>query len=309
MSVVRRDFKVASSDGIHTLSGVVFCPEGEIKGFFHVVHGMTEYIGRYERFMSELSELGYVSFGYDNLGHGKTAKDDSELGFIAKKRGWDHLAKDVKAFSDAVFAEYSRDEEKQPYFLMGHSMGSFISRLAAERYVKCDKLIIMGTGGSNPLSSAGLAVIAVVKFFYGGKHISKLVGKLAFGNYNDRFEDDGAPHPWLSTNTELRKKYSSDKYCSFQFTVSAMGDLIRVLKYSNRPAWFKNVAKKMPILLISGEDDPVGNFGKGVTEVYEKLKKQGADVECILYKGARHEILNDFTYEQVKADIVQFLDI
>ena len=88
-----------------------------------------------------------------------------------------------------------------------------------------------------------------------------------------------------------------------------MGDLIRVLKYSNRPAWFKNVAKKMPILLISGEDDPVGNFGKGVTEVYEKLKKQGADVECILYKGARHEILNDFTYDQVKADIVQFLDI
>ena len=99
MSYVKKEFKVLSSNGIHNLSGVVYLPEGEKKGFFHIVHGMTEHIGRYERIMSELADEGYICFGYDHLGHGMTANDDSELGYIAKERGWELLAKDVKAYS------------------------------------------------------------------------------------------------------------------------------------------------------------------------------------------------------------------
>lgn len=311
MSASKTVFKVLSSDGTHTLSGVVFLPDGETRGFFHVVHGMTEHIARYERFMRDMAELGWICFGYDNLGHGMTVSDDGELGYIAAKNGWDYLARDVKVFSDAVMEEYTKEGEKYPYCLMGHSMGSFIVRMATEKYVTPDKLVIMGTGGPNPAAGAGLAVIKAVKLFKGDKHISALVDKLAFGSYNDRFgggtKDD--PSPWLTRDTEARKKYYADKYCTFKFTVSAMGDLIRLTKYSNRAAWYKKIPTSLPILLVAGEDDPVGNYGMGVKTVTERLKKSGHNAKCILYSGARHEILNDSTYDAVKSDISDFLNM
>lgn len=307
--IEKREFTCPSSDGIHTLSGAIYLPSEEIKGYFQVVHGMTEHIERYDRFMRDMAEEGYLCFGYDHLGHGKTAKDDSELGYIAKKNGWDLLCRDVKAFSDAVFAEFPQKEgNRNVYCLMGHSMGSFVVRLAAEKYVKPDRLIVMGTGGANPAAGAGLAIISLIKSIRGDKHISSFVDKLAFGGYNKRFEKELsiAPNPWLTTDTENRKKYAADKFCTFKFTVSAMGDLMRLLKNSNRAAWFKNLPKELPVLLVSGEDDPVGNYGKGVLQVESKLKKQNVNVKCVLYKGARHEILNDFTYSDVKEEIVRF---
>ena len=100
ISVIKK--KVLSSDNIHMLAGTIYLPEGDIKGIYHIVHGMTEHIGRYDRFMRDMAKEGYLCFGYDNLGHGYTVNDKSELGFIAKKRGWDLLARDVKVFSDAI---------------------------------------------------------------------------------------------------------------------------------------------------------------------------------------------------------------
>ena len=306
MSLIVKKMSVKSSDGIHNLAGVVYVPETEIKGVYHIVHGMTEHIGRYNRIMNDLAKEGYLCVGYDNLGHGYTARDKSELGYIADKRGWELLAKDVKVFSDAIKAEYG---ENLPYYLMGHSMGSFIVRLAAERFVKPDKLIIMGTGGPNPAAGAGLAIIGLIKLFYGGHHISKLIDNIAFGSYNQKFSDNDANNSsWLTTDIEVRKKYWSDDFCTFKFTVSAMGDLIKLIKYSNRNAWFKKIPSGMPILLVSGKDDPVGDYGKGVSLVGEKLRKYGKNAKCILYDGARHEILNDFTYDNVKSDILQFIE-
>lgn len=306
MSIEIKKIKVLSSDGIHMLAGIVYIPDGDIKGLYHVVHGMTEHIGRYDRFMRDMAECGYICFGYDNLGHGYTANDKSELGYIAKRRGWDLLARDVKVFSDAMREEYGK---ALPYYLMGHSMGSFIVRLSAEKYVAPDRLIIMGTGGPNPAASAGLAVIGIIKLFKGGRHISKLIDKLAFGSYNKKFTDNDANNSsWLTTDMSVRKKYWQDEFCTFKFTVSAMGDLIRLMKYCNRGAWFKNISDILPILLVSGEDDPVGNYGQGIIYVAENLKKEGKNASYILYKGARHEILNDFTYEDVKRDILSFVE-
>lgn len=307
MSYTKKDFKVLSSDGIHTLSGIVYLPDGDARGFFHIVHGMTEYIARYDRIMSDMAELGYICFGYDHLGHGKTVNDKSELGFIASKNGHDLLCRDVKVFSDAVRAEFDKGN-KLPYYLMGHSMGSFIVRLATEKYVHPDKLIIMGTGGANPAAGAGLALISLIKLFKGEKHISPFIYSLAFGGYNNKFKNDenACSQSWLSTDLEIRKKYMDDDYCTFKFTVSAMGDLMTLLKNCNRGAWFKNMPH-IPILLVAGEDDPVGNYSKGVLQVESKLKKCGHDARSIIYKGARHEILNDFTYEDVKNDMVDFL--
>lgn len=307
MSYTVKQMKVLSSNGTHELAGVLYIPEGEIRGFFQVVHGMTEHIARYERFMSDMAQAGWLCFGYDNLGHGYTAKDDSELGFIAKKKGWDLLCRDVKMFSEQVINTYSQGK-KLPYVLLGHSMGSFIARLAAEKYVKPSKLIIMGTGGPNPAAGAGLALIAIIKLFYGEKHRSKLLRKIIFGSYNNRFPDnDEAPSAWLTNDVNIRKKYMDDKFCKFKFTVSAMGDLIRLMKYSNRAAWYKNLDRSIQVLLVSGENDPVGDYGKGVGKVFEGLKKCDHSAAMKLYGGARHEILNDFCYDELKTDILEFI--
>lgn len=304
MNVTVKKTTVLSCDGVHRLAGVVYIPDAEPKGIFQVVHGMTEHVGRYEEFMRYIASEGWICFGYDHLGHGYTANDDSELGFIAHKNGWDMLCRDVKIFSDAIRAEYG---ESLTYVLMGHSMGSFIVRLAAEKYVKPSRLIIMGTGGPNPAADPGLALIWLIKLFKGEKHVSQFLQKVIFGGYNNKFSDNDVPSAWLTNDLQIRKKYADDKFCKFKFKISAMGDLVRLMKHSNRKAWYKNLDKELPILVVSGKDDPVGGFGKGVEKVYSSLKKSGHNVDCHLYEGARHEILNDVCRDQLKKDILDFI--
>ncbi len=270
---------------------------------------MTDHIARYEPILQALCDVGYLSFGYDHLGHGRTARDASELGYIAPRQGDDFLCRDVKRFSDAVIAAYS-GEKRLPYYLLGHSMGSFVTRLAVEKYVSPDKYICMGTGRGNPGANPGLAILAIMKALRGDRYISSLAQKLCFGSYSKRFggSTPADPSPWLTKDEAVRERYYADPFCSFSFTVSAMGDLIRLNRNSNRPAWYEKVPKSLPILLLSGDADPVGDYGKGVRQVYEKLRKSGHDVRIKLYPNARHEILNDDCCEQVKEDILAFLE-
>lgn len=303
MAIQVIDKKVLSSNGKNMLAGKVYLPDGEIKGYFHVVHGMTEHIGRYDYFMRAIAENGYIAFGYDHLGHGYTAKDDSELGFIAERDGDDLLARDVKVFSDAIKSEYG----DHPYFLMGHSMGSFVVRMSTQNYLTPDKLIVMGTSGPNPIAGAGLLICKLLRAIRGPRHISAFVDNVAFGSYNDHFKEENDPRSWLTNDIEVRKKYDADKFCTFKFTISAMHDLISMNKNCNTDAWFKSVAGKMPILLISGEDDPVGDYGKGIRICEEKLKANGAEVVTKIYSGYRHEILNDTSRDMTIKDILEFI--
>lgn len=295
--------KVLSSNGKNMLAGTLYLPEGEIKGYFHIVHGMTEYIGRYDAFMKALAENGYIAFGYDHLGHGNTANNDSELGFIAEKDGDDLLARDVKIFADEMKKEYG----EHPYYLMGHSMGSFVVRMATQKYITPDKLIIMGTGGPKGIVVFGLYLSQFICKIKGPKQYSKLIKSLAFGSYNARCKKEEGPHAWLTNDAEIRDKYHNDKFCTFELTVSAMHDLISLTYNANRENWFKDVAPKMPIFLVSGMDDVVGDYSKGVIAVNDKLRKYGADVTMKLYKNNRHELLNDNARKEVTADILKFI--
>ena len=298
-----KEMTVKSTDNIHTLVGKIYIPSGEIKGLFHIVHGMTEHIERYDDLMSYLAENGYVAFGYDHLGHGKTARDDSELGFFASNSGWKILVRDVAAVSKVVKDMYP----EYPLTLYGHSMGSFIARITAEYFPELyNKLIICGSGAKNPMAPAGLFLTSVIGSIMGKKHISKLVLQMAFGGYRKAFKNDG-PHGWLTKDLKLIEKYQNDKFCTFSFTVSAMHDLIKLNSVCNSKQWFENINKQMPIFIISGDKDPVGDFGKGITKVYEKLKLSGANVSCKLYENCRHEIHNDTCREEVKADILAFI--
>jgi len=299
-----KEFAVSGTDNIHTLIGKIYVPDGDIKGLFHIVHGMTEYIDRYDHLMTALADAGYVAFGFDNLGHGKTAKDDSELGFIAHRDGWKYLVNDVFAYSTAVKNLFP----DKPITLMGHSMGSFIARLTAENYGdNYEKLIICGTAGANPLSGAGLLLTNILKVLKGEKYISELILSMAFGSYNKRFDGE-SEYEWLTKDLSIIEKYKNDKFCTFKFTVSAMHDLIKLISMCNRKDWYKNLRKDLPTLIISGSDDPVGNYGKGVTQVYNKLVANGVNAKLMLYKNCRHEILNDSCRQEVISDILNFID-
>jgi alpha-beta hydrolase superfamily lysophospholipase len=211
--------------------------------------------------------------------------------------------RDVKVFSDAVRAEYG----DHPYYLMGHSMGSFVVRMSVYKYITPDKLIIMGTGGPNPIVGVGLVLCKIIRSLRGAKHVSSMIENIAFGSYNDRFKDENDPKSWLTNDKEIREKYINDKYCTFKFTISAMHDLIQLNKSCNEDEWFKTVSNKMPMLLVSGEDDPVGDYGKGIKACYQKLQENGADVTMKLYSGNRHEILNDNCRNEALKDILEFI--
>ena len=299
------DKEVLSSDGQHTLKGKIYLPEVEPKGLLHVVHGMCEYLGRYDAFMRSMAEDGYVVFGYDHLGHGNTALE-GELGFIAHENGWQKLVDDVYLFGQDVRSDEAYKD--LPFILMGHSMGSFIVRLTAAKYHHYDKLIIMGTGGPNPAAGAGIAVCGILKKCKGERSYSKLIQNMAFGTYNKGFEQENDKFSWLSVNKENRDLYRVDPLCAYRFTVSAMQDLVRLNKYSNDKEWFDKIDKDKPILLTAGGEDPVGEHGEGVKKVYQTLKNAGANVELKLYEGYRHEILRDFCREQVTEDIKAFVN-
>ncbi len=294
--------KVLSSDGIHKLAGKVFIPQGEIKGLFHIVHGMQEHMGYYEHALREIASRGYVAFGYDHLGHGHTVKDESELGFIAKKDGWKYLVNDVAVFGREMKREYGED---LPYILLGFSMGSFIVRLSAEKDGIQDKLIIGGTGGPNPAAVSGIGLCRLSALMKGPRHRSKFIDSLIFGNYNKKFKENDH-FSWLSNDKEYRQRCAEDKLSGFPFTVSATEDLLHLFCNSNRSGWFSSAVTKKPILLISGVDDPVGNYGLGVQKVYKELKKYTDNVELVLYKGCRHHIFNDLCTEKAIEKILDF---
>lgn len=305
MNIKKITLNVPSSDGRHTLAGVAFVPDSP-KGILHIVHGMAEHIGRYEGFMKTIAESGFVACGYDNLGHGQTA-GEGEFGFIAEENGYDLLARDVLAFSERVKSDFPG----LPYNLMGHSMGSFIVRLACEKYVKPEKLIVMGTGGKNPLAGVGLALIGLEERIHGKKYVSTFIDNLTFGSYNKTFEKIGEQDElsWLTKDSVERDKYRNDPACGFKFTLGAMRDLVTLNRLTNREEWFAAIGKaKVPVLLLSGGDDPVGGYGDGVRQVYAKLKEAGTDVEMKLYKGGRHEILNDDSRGDVAKVIACFIE-
>lgn len=305
MEIKKEEFRVKSSDKEHDVAGILYIPDCEPKGIFQVVHGMTEFIGRYDRFMTFMAENGYIVCGHDHLGHGRTARDQSELGFFAPKDGYKRVVDDVAIFGTAVREKFSKN---LPYFLMGHSMGSFIVRLTAAQYDLQDKLIIMGTGGPNPISGIGLCIIKCLEFFKGKKNYSALLDKIGFGSYNERFADENDPKSWISSIPEERHKTNDEPYCNFKFTLSANRDLVMLNRLSNKKAWANSMNKSKPVLLISGAEDPVGDYGKGVETVYNMLKDAGVPVKMKLYKNARHEILNDISMDEVNKDIIEFIE-
>lgn len=275
----------------------------DVKGILQIAHGMAEYINRYDRFARFMADNGYAVYGDDHRGHGRTGRAVGTLGKLAEKNGYNVVTDDIKALTDIAKADYP----DVPVILLGHSMGSFLVRNYAASYSdNIDKLIIMGTGGPNPASGAGIFIVNLIAAFKGEDYLSPFVNNLAFGSYNKRTEGRTA-FDWLSVNTENVDRYIADEMCGFSFTLSGFRDLFKVLAAVSKKDWAEKIRKDLPVFLVSGAEDPVGSYGEGVKQVQNMLNEAGVSKnELKLYDGMRHEILNEDGRETVYADILEF---
>ena len=301
------EFRFPSSDGKNTIYAEIYTPKNTApRGIVQLAHGMIDYTARYTALASFLCSHGFIFAGNHHLGHGKSAASPEDYGYFADKGGYKNVVEDIHLMNKHLHKSYP----DLPVILLGHSMGSFISRLYVAKYPSSiSGIIIHGTGGPNPLVGAGKLLAGLIKTFYGAKHRSELINKMAFGSYNSKFPKEEGANAWLTRDVARVACRDTDEFTSFKFTVSGYIDLFNMLSLSNAKAWFKSYPKAMPTLIMSGDMDPVGNYGKGPRYIYKQLMINGADnVALKMYEGARHELFNEFNSDEVFADILTWIE-
>lgn len=307
--MIKEEFYFDSRDGKSKLHGVRYRPEEpeSVRGIVQIVHGMAEYVERYEEFAEFLTARGYVVTGEDHLGHGKSVKEGGKYGYFCENDPATVLVRDVHRLKKMTEALYPG----VPYVIMGHSMGSFITRNYLFRYgTGISAAIIMGTGMQpKAVVETAAAVTALQKLFCGPGHVSRLIDRLAFGGYNKKITDARTEWDWLSRDRERVKRYMEDPLCGFTFTVNGFTALFELISRLYRPENLEQIPKKLPIFMVSGDADPVGDCGRGVRMAYDSLKGAGLEnVRLKLYEGGRHELLNETNRDEVMRDIHDWLE-
>lgn len=293
-----------SDDGRTTVHACIWQAEGETKAVLQIIHGMAEYAARYAPLAEYLSKRGITVCAEDHLGHGKSVVSEDDLGYFAKQNGWQTVLKDIRALTEIVRPKY----EGVPYFVMGHSMGSFFCRNYIARYGgELAGAVIMGTGFKSAfVTGSAKFMTRLVALFKGWRHRSKFIDKSAFGSYNKRFEKR-TPFDWLSADKQNVDNYIADPLCGVPFTCNAFYGLFSVISQACKNSVIKAVPDKLPLLLVAGADDPVGDYSKGVEKLCRKLDRYGKNVSMILYRGCRHEIVNDICAPQLFEDLSGFI--
>ncbi len=301
-----REYHFPSATGTCEIYGNVYTPQGDVNAVIVIHHGMAEHQQRYKDFIEYLTDNGYAVFMHDMANHGKSNQNFDLTGYFGAKDGYKALVKDLKTTFDMAKDEYP----DKRIIVMGHSMGSFIVRCFTAWYSDAgfDAAIYMGTGSSNSIVSVGEKLSAMIAKLVGHTHKSKLLDKMAFGSYGSKFEKR-TDFDWLTRDIKTVDKYIDDKYCGFLFSAQGMNDLIKLNIAANSDEWYNSVAKDLKILLISGAMDPVGNYGKGVEEIYNKLISTGhKNTDIVLFNDARHEVLNELNKDEVYTCINNFIE-
>ncbi len=303
-----KEFDYASRDGINRCHAYTMEPDdGNIKAIYQIVHGMNEYISRYRDFAEFLCSHGFMVVGNDHLGHGRTVSSDKDLGYFADKNADTILVRDVHRLKKTIQAQHPGI----PYFIMGHSMGSFIFRKYLTMYGKgITGGIVMGTGVMPAaVTGCGIFLTNFLKLFCGDRHVSGLIKKIAFGAYNKNIPNARTANDWLTRDNAIVDRYNADPWCTFSFTLNGYRTLFQMLSYDCKTKNLKTIPAELPILVMSGADDPVGNYGKGPQAVYEQYKTLGIkDVQLKLYPECRHEILNELNRQECYDDILSWLE-
>ncbi|MDF2884153.1 MAG: alpha/beta fold family hydrolase [Clostridiaceae bacterium] len=304
--MVCKTFDFKDSDGVNIFV-YKWIPEGEIKGIIQIAHGMAETAARYERFAGFLTGNGYLVFANDHRGHGKTAGSVEKLGYIADDDGFNWMVKDMHELNCSIRDEY----KNMPVFLFGHSMGSFLSQRYIQLYGSdLSGVILSGTNGKQgSIIDIGILIAKFEMKRHGRREKSNRLNSMSFGAYNKAFKPCRTPFDWLGRDESEVDKYINDPYCGTVFTTSFYYDLFRGLKDLYKPDNLNGISKDLPIYIMAGEMDPVGNKGKGIIKLYNMYKNLNIkDVKYKLYKDGRHEMLNEINRDEVMRDIVTWFN-
>lgn len=289
------------------IHAVRYLPEGQPKAVLQITHGMVEYIQRYDDFARCLTQRGFLVTGHDHLGHGGSIRTKEDYGYFAEQDANATVLADVHRLTQLTKEAYPG----LPYFLLGHSMGSFYARQYLCQYgQELDGAIIMGTGCQpRMLVRAGKLLTSLVAAVKGWHHRSKLVTSVAFGSYNKRFEPVRTPKDWLTRDEAIVDAYIADERSSFIFTLNAYYAMFTGIGRLYDKTLLARMPKDLPIFFVAGEEDPVGDFGKGVCRAAQMCRDAGlTKVDLKLYPGDRHEILNELDRQNVYGDLAQWLE-
>ncbi|MBQ4050134.1 MAG: alpha/beta fold hydrolase [Oscillospiraceae bacterium] len=280
---------------------------GNLRAIVQLAHGMCEYAERYEHLAEVLCQKDIALISHDHPGHGRSAAAAEDLGFIDETNGADLLTEDFRKMH-LIIRERFPDT---PVFLLGHSMGSFVVRDYLSRWSDgLSGAVICGTAGPNPAAKIGILLAKAIIRLKGSRHRSKLLSSISTGAYGKAFPGDPAgQNAWISRDSELTARYAADPFCNYLFTAAGYRDLFTLLARVSEPDWAASLPKELPLYLIAGEQDPVGDMGKGVRVVADRLHKAGIrDLTLRLYADDRHEIFNELDKDRVFSDLLCWLE-
>lgn len=305
--MVQQEFTFLSSDGQTQLHAVDWRPEGGVRAVLQISHGVSEHIGRYQPFAAFLTSHGFAVAGHDHLGHGRSVPSGGAGLYFGGKGSWFQVVQDLDTRRSLARQRYPG----VPYFMLGHSMGSFLLRTYL---ITCpgstDGAIIMGTGQvGSALTAAGRLAAAEERLRTGDDRPSALIQQLAFGAYNRPLSPNRTGFDWLSAAPGNVDAYLADPLCGGSVTPGLFREMMRGLAFIRRPRNLRRMNRNTPILFVSGADDPVGGYGRGVRAAYESFQRAGMRrVSMRLYPGWRHEILNEDGKERLYRDLLQWLE-
>lgn len=270
-----------------------------------LLHGMAEHHERYEGFISFLNANGYDCFIYDHRGHGKDKKFE-ELGHFADNGGYRLVINDAIAVLKYVKA----NNRGSKLVLFGHSMGSIIARNVVQYYDEMDAAIFCGTA-NNPagLCRLGLFLGSIIKKISGPHSYSHMMNSLVSDHKEFAKISDRTTFDWLTRDNYLVGLYINDPYCGYLCTSAFCYDLIKLTYLAGRPNLVKKTRRDLPILFISGSNDPVGAYGQGVSQIFALYQKLGFNnSDCTLYEECRHELLNELNKDAIMQDILTWMN-
>ncbi len=294
----------SEADGMEISSMAILPEEKPYRGIVQLVHGMSEHKERYIPFMEYLAGLGYVTAIHDHRGHGGSVKDKGDLGYMYGG-GADAMLKDIETMNRKIREEFP----KLPLILFGHSMGSLAVRaFTAKHDDRIDMLIVCGSPGNNPARGVGKVIAKGEGAIFGPRHPSRLLETLSFGAYAAKFARERDKNAWICSDPEVYRAYGESKLCGFTFTDDAYLALFDLMKRAYDVKRWNCTNKKLPVLFVSGADDPcLGNVRKFAGAVRAMRSAGYVDVKGKLYPGMRHEILNERGKEKVFHDISVYM--
>lgn len=302
------EFTFLSTDGKTQLHGMRWEPEdGSVRAVLQICHGVAEHIARYDAFARYLNGLGIAVVGHDHLGHGLSLPEGGTPVYFGEGNTWSTVVDDIYVLHQRIRLWYP----DVPLCIMGHSMGSFLTRTYLIRYPGTVKAaVIMGTGWQpKAVIAGGMAVAKAVGAVVGENGTSDLVTNLAFGAYNKLFAPNRTSCDWLSADEDNVDTYMADPLCGADATVGLFRQMLLGIRFNQKLSNLRQMDPRIPVLFVAGEKDPVGDCGNGVRRTYQEFRRAGVqDCTLKLYPGLRHEILNEKAQQQqIFEDIGQWL--